>query len=66
MRPKHRFAFTVDIWDDVADDIIKRVASVGNFEAACLIYEETVKRWPTARIILRQGARTVRDSGRDR
>ena len=32
MKPKRRFAFTINIWDDVADNIIKHVASVDNFE----------------------------------
>jgi hypothetical protein len=63
MKPKRRFAFTIDIWDDVADDIIKHVASIDNFEAACAAYEEVVKQWPAARIILRQGARVVKDTG---
>jgi hypothetical protein len=63
MKPKRRFAFTIDIWDDVSDDVIKHVASVENFERACVIYEETIKRWPAARIIMRQGARVVKDTG---
>jgi len=63
MKPKRRFAFTIDIWDDVADSIIKHVASIDNFESACAAYVEVVKRWPAARIMLRQGARVVKDTG---
>jgi hypothetical protein len=63
MKPKRRFAFTIDIWDDVGDSIIKHLASVDNFEAACAAYVKVVKQWPAARIILRQGARVVRDTG---
>jgi len=63
MKPKRRFAFTIDIWDDVGDSIIKHLASVDNFEAACAAYVEVVKQWPAARIMLRQGARVVRDTG---
>jgi hypothetical protein len=64
MKPKQRrFAFTIDVWDDVADDIIKHVASVDDFNGACAIYEETAKRWPVARVMLRQGTRVVKDTG---
>ena len=63
MKPKRRFAFTIDIWDDVGDSIVKHVASIDNFEADCACYEEVVKQWPAARIMLRQGARVVRDTG---
>jgi hypothetical protein len=63
MKPKRRFAFTIDIWDDVADSILKHVASIDNFEAACAAYGEVVKQWPAARIMLRQGARVVKDTG---
>jgi hypothetical protein len=34
MKPKRRFAFTIDIWDDVADDIIKHVASGASSRSA--------------------------------
>ena len=63
MKPKRHFAFTIDIWDDVGDSIIKHLASVDNFEAACAAYVKVVKQWPAARIILRQGARVVKDTG---
>jgi len=63
MMPKRHFAFTIDIWDDVGDSIIKHLASIDNFEGACACYEEVVKQWPAARIMLRQGARVVRDTG---
>jgi len=64
MKPKRHFAFTIDIWDDVGDSIIKHVASIDNFEAARAAYvEEVVKQWPAARIMLRQGARVVKDTG---
>jgi len=71
MKPKRHFAFTIDIWDDVGDSIIKHLASIDNFEGACACYEEVVKQWPAARIMLRQGARVrygaaaiVRGTGR--
>jgi len=49
MKPKRHFAFTIDIWDDVGDSIIKHVASIDNFEAARAAYVEVVKQWPAAR-----------------
>jgi hypothetical protein len=39
------------------------VAGVDDFEVATATYDAAVKRWPAARIILRQGARVVKDTG---
>ena len=63
MQPTSRFAFTIDVWDNAADDVGKHVADIDDFKGACAIYEEAVKRWPNARIMLRQGARVVKDTG---
>jgi hypothetical protein len=63
MKPKRHFAFAIDIWNDVGDSIVRHLASIDNFEGACACYEELVKQWPAARIMLRQGARVVKDTG---
>jgi hypothetical protein len=63
MKPKGHFAFTIEIWDDIGDEIIKEVPGIDDFNWACAIYEEAVKRWPAAGIMLRQGIRVVRDTG---
>jgi hypothetical protein len=39
------------------------VADVDDFEVAVGTHDAAVKRWPAARVILRQGARVVRDTG---
>jgi hypothetical protein len=49
--------------DDVGGEIIEHVAGVDDFEIAQATYAAAVRRWPAARIMLRQGARTVHDSG---
>jgi hypothetical protein len=36
---------------------------VDDFEVAQATYDAAVKRWPAARIMLRQGARVVQDTG---
>ena len=57
----HRFR--VDIWDDVGESVVEHVAGVDDFEVAEATYRAAVARWPMARIMLRQGARVVHDSG---
>jgi len=38
-------------------------AGADDFQVAEVIYRAAIARWPTARIMLRQGARVVRDTG---
>jgi hypothetical protein len=66
MKTKTHFAFRVDIWDDTGDGIVEHVAGVDDFEVAEATWLAAVKRWPREVIILRQGARVVRDSRRPR
>jgi len=51
VKTKTYFAFRVDVWDFAGDNIVEHVAGVDDFE--------TVRRWPKAKITLRQGARIV-------
>jgi hypothetical protein len=39
------------------------LAGVEDFELAVATYHAAVARWPDARIMLRQGARVVHDTG---
>ena len=63
MKTKTHFAFRVDIWDDAGDSIVEHVAGADDFQVAQAIYRTAIARWPTARIILRQGIRVVHDTG---
>jgi hypothetical protein len=63
MKTKTHFAFRIDIWDDLGGSIVEHVAGVDDFEVAEVTYRAAVARWPMARIMLRQGARVVHDSG---
>ena len=63
MKTKTHFAFRIDIWDDVGGSIVEHVAGADDFEVAEATYRAAVARWPMARIMLRQGARVVHNSG---
>jgi len=56
-------SFRVDIWDDTGDSIVEHVAGADDFMVAQAIYQAAIARWPTARMILRQGIRVVHDTG---
>jgi hypothetical protein len=47
---------------DACGEIIEMIAGVDDYEIAEMTWLAAVKRWPRERIILRQGARVVRDS----
>jgi hypothetical protein len=57
VKTKTYFAFRVDVWDGAGDSIVEHVAGVDDFETA--VYWAAVRRWPKAKITLRQGARVV-------
>jgi hypothetical protein len=59
VKTKTHFAFRVDVWDGVGDNIVEHVAGVDDFETAVATYWGAVRRWPKAKITLRQGARVV-------
>jgi hypothetical protein len=63
MKDKAYFQFRIDIWDDDGSNVVDHVAYIDDFELAEATYQAAVKRWPNSRVILRQGARTVHDSG---
>jgi hypothetical protein len=63
MKEKAYFEFGIDVWDDDGSNVVDHVAYVDDFGLAEATYHAALKRWPTSRVILRQGARTVQDSG---
>jgi hypothetical protein len=63
MKTKTHFAVCIDFRDDVGGSIVEHVAGVDDFEVAEVTDRAAVARWPKARIMLRQDARVVHDSG---
>jgi hypothetical protein len=59
VKTKTYFAFRVDVWDGAGDNIVEHVAGVDDFETAVATYWAAVRRWPKAKITLRQGVRIV-------
>jgi hypothetical protein len=53
----------LDLWDAAGENIVEHVAGIDDFEVATAAYRAALGRWPNSRVILRQGARTVNDSG---
>jgi hypothetical protein len=60
MKPRTHFKHTIDQLDRGAETI----AAVDDYELAEVMWRAAIARWPDAAIILRQGARVVRDSRR--
>ncbi len=63
MKTKTHFQFRIDLWDATAENVIEHVpeSTISRWRKAA--YQAALTRWPNSRVILRQGARTVRDSG---
>jgi hypothetical protein len=51
---------------DAQGEIMEHLAGIDDFELADALYEAALKRWPTANIMLRAGARVIKDSRRPR
>jgi hypothetical protein len=51
---------------DARGEVLEHLAGVENYEVAEATRLAAIARWPKAHIILRQGARVVRDSKRPR
>jgi hypothetical protein len=51
---------------DAGGEIQEHLAGVEEYEVAEATWQAAIARWPKAAIILRQGARVVRDSRRPR
>jgi hypothetical protein len=62
VKTRIHFQFRIDRLDE-AGELFEHLAGVEDFELAVAIYRAAVARWSDARIMLRQGARVVHDSG---
>jgi hypothetical protein len=49
-----------------AGEVTETIAAVDDYELAEVVWRAAIERWPDATVILRQGARVVRDSRRPR
>ena len=65
MKTRTLFAYRVDVWDDAGDNIVEHVSGIEDFEVAMAAYWAACRRWPKAKISLRQDARVVHMSWRD-
>jgi hypothetical protein len=54
-----RFAYRIERWEKAA---VHHVAGVEDFLLAMATYQAACRRWPDARITLRQGGRLIEDS----
>jgi hypothetical protein len=58
--------YTIDRWDDATgENLIERIAGVSDYLIAVETYRAAVKRWPGAKITLRNRARVIEQSWRD-
>ena len=58
-----RFALRIERWEK---DVVHHVAGVDDFLLAMATYQAACRRWPDARITLRQGGRLIEDSRENR
>jgi hypothetical protein len=65
MKTRTHFTFRIDKLD-VNGEVFEHVAGLEDFELAVATYEAACKRWPGDPIMLRQGARVVKDSRKTR
>ena len=57
---------TIDRWDDATgENLIEQIAAVGDYLVALETYRAAVKRWPTAKITLRNRAWVIEQSWED-
>jgi hypothetical protein len=62
MRDRH----TIDRWDDATGkNLVEEIASVGDFLVAMQTYLAAVRRWPDAKITLRNRTRVLERSWED-
>ena len=56
---------TIDRWDEATgENLIEQIAAVSDYLVALETYRAAVKRWPGAKITLRNRARVLEKSGR--
>jgi hypothetical protein len=65
MKTRTHFGYRIDMLDREGE-ILEHLAGAEDALLADLTYEAALKRWPKEAIILRQGARVIRDSRKPR
>jgi hypothetical protein len=59
-------AHTIDRWDDATGEtLIEEIAAVGDYLVAVQTYRAAVKRWPGAKITLRNRTRVIEQNWPD-
>ena len=63
MRIKNRkqFAHRIDLWDDDGANLVDHLAGVEDLDVVAATYRAACRRWPKAKITLRQGARVAKE-----
>jgi len=61
-----QFAFRIDRWDRDGHTIMDHVAGSEDLMVAMAAYEAACRHWPGETITLRQGARVIEDSRKER
>ena len=64
MTTRAHFAFRIDRWDQLGENILDHVAGIEDFQIAQATFEAACKRWPSETNTLGQGARVIEDSRR--
>jgi hypothetical protein len=60
------YAHTIDRWDEATGEtLIERIAGVSDYQVALETYRTAVKRWPGAKITLRNRARVIEKTWED-
>jgi hypothetical protein len=63
---KTHFAYRIDRWDADGNSIMEHVAGCDDLTVAVAAYDAAVRRWAGEVITLREGARTIEDSRKNR
>ena len=59
IKNRKQFAHRIDLWDDDGANLVDHLAGVEDLDVAAATYRAACRRWPKAKITLRQGARVV-------
>jgi hypothetical protein len=61
-KTRAHFQYRIDLWDDAGENIVEHVAGLEDYAVAQAAYDRACRRWPTAVVTLRQGARVMERS----
>ena len=64
--PMADYTHNIDRWDEATgENLIERIAGVSDYQVAVETYKAAVRRWPGAKITLRNRARVIEQSWKD-